>query len=372
MDMLQKIFKHGELTLIAKYKKSQLVKHDLQDLFWECTLTCNAACKHCGSNAERKKYDGELSTDEIVKAFAQIAKAMSASKILINVTGGEPLLRKDLCEVMSYASSLGFHWGMTSNGMLFNDEIIDKLKNANMETISISIDGIGKTHDEFRGVAGSYEKILENIEKLKKAKFVKHLQVTTIFHKGNFAELEQLYDMVSRLGLDSWRVGIIDPIGRGRKNEDLLLDGIEIIQLLDFIKRKNKKGKLRIAYACPGFLGLDYEKTVRGYYFYCRTGINVASILHNGDLFVCPNVERRPEFIQGNIRIDSFADVWNNKYTQYRTLNRTRCDYCEKCEQWEYCLGGAYHTWDFENSLQKRCPYDLVLKGDQNVEQTVK
>ena len=367
LRMLRKIFKYGELTLIAKYKKNQLVKHDLQDLFWECTLTCNAKCKHCGSNAESKKYDDELTTGEIKGVFTQIAKDMNASKILINVTGGEPLLRKDLCEVMSFASGLGFRWGMTSNGMLFNDEIIENLKNANMETISISIDGVGKTHDEFRGVDGSYEKILENVEKLKKAKFVKHLQVTTIFHKGNIAELEQLYDIVSKLGLTSWRVGIMDPIGRGKENKELLLNGREIKTLLNFIKRKNKKGKLRITYACPGFLGIDYEKTVRGYYFNCRTGINVASILYNGDLFVCPNVERRPELMQGNIRNDNFADVWNNKYTQFRTQSRTKCEYCEKCEQWEYCLGGAFHTWDFENNLQKKCPYDMIYKGETNV-----
>jgi len=360
--MLRKIFKYGELTLIAGYKKKQLVKHDLRDLFWECTLTCNAKCKHCGSNAEGRKYDGELTTGEIKNAFAQIAKDMNAGRVLINVTGGEPLCRKDLCEVMAYAAGLGFHWGMTTNGMLLDDEVIGKLKNANMETVSISLDGIGKTHDDFRGAEGSYNTILKNIEKLKNANFVKHLQITTIFHKGNIAEAELMCEIVSELGVASWRVGIMDPIGRGRENGDLLLDGREIKNILDFIKAKNGKGKLRITYACPGFLGLDYEKDVRGFYFNCRTGINVASILYNGDLFVCPNVERRPELLQGNIRTDNFADVWNNKYKQFRTPDRTKCEYCAQCEQWEYCLGGAYHTWDFEKGLQKRCPYDMIHK----------
>ena len=92
------------------------------DLFWECTLTCNAKCKHCGSSAETKKYDGELTTEEIKNAFKQIADDMDASKILINVTGGEPLVRKDLFEVMEYATcELGFHWGMTTNGIQIND-----------------------------------------------------------------------------------------------------------------------------------------------------------------------------------------------------------------------------------------------------------
>jgi len=98
--MLRKIFRIGELTLLAKERRKQLVRHDLTDLFWECTLTCNASCKHCGSNAENKKYAGELSTAEIKNTYAQIAQSMTSRLIFIMVTGGEPLMRADLCEVM--------------------------------------------------------------------------------------------------------------------------------------------------------------------------------------------------------------------------------------------------------------------------------
>ena len=184
--MLKKIFKLGELTLMKKYIEQEYNSHTLIDLFWECTLTCNAKCKHCGSSAEKKKYDGELTTDEIKTAFKQIAGDMDASRILINVTGGEPLVRKDLFEVMEYATKeLGFHWGMTTNGILLNEKHIQKLKQSNMETISISIDGLEETHDKFRGVPGSYKTIIENIKKLREANFVKHIQVTTVFHKEN-------------------------------------------------------------------------------------------------------------------------------------------------------------------------------------------
>lgn len=100
--MLKEIYKLGELTLRKKYIEQEYEKHTLVDLFWECTLTCNAKCKHCGSSAEKKKYDGELTTEEIKAALKQVADDMDATKILINVTGGEPLVRKDLCEVMEY------------------------------------------------------------------------------------------------------------------------------------------------------------------------------------------------------------------------------------------------------------------------------
>lgn len=61
--MIKEIYKLGELTLFEKYREQELEKYNLIDLFWECTLTCNAKCKHCGSSAEKKKYEGELSTE---------------------------------------------------------------------------------------------------------------------------------------------------------------------------------------------------------------------------------------------------------------------------------------------------------------------
>lgn len=359
--MFKEIYKLGELTILEQLKEQDMQTHKLRDLFWECTLTCNARCKHCGSSAEMKKYEDELTTDEIKNAFKQIAEDMDSKEIFIYVTGGEPLVRKDLCDVMEYATNeLGFSWGMTTNGILLTDDNIEKLKKANMETVSISIDGLEETHNKFRGVPNSYKTIIENIKKLKTANFVKQIQVTTVFHKENINQIEKLYDVMVELGIDSWRVASMDPIGRAKLNEELLLDGTDLKKLLDFVKSKKKKKKLKVLYACPGFLGLDYEKEVRAGYFYCRTGISIASILYNGDLFVCPNVPRIKSLIQGNIRKDNFKEVWDNKYKEFRTKNRTKCEECEKCQYWDYCLGGPYHTWNFEENKQNKCVYEMI------------
>lgn len=358
--MLKKIYKLGELAILNQYKDKNLQEHPLIDLFWECTLTCNAKCKHCGSSAENKTYEDELSTTEIKQAFKQIAEDFNANKILINVTGGEPLLRKDLFEVMEYATKeLGFHWGMTTNGILLTERNIEKLKKSNIETISISIDGLRETHDNFRGLKGSYDIIIQNIKKLKNSNFVKHTQVTTVFNKNNISELEKLYNLMLDLNLNSWRLISMDPIGRANENNELLLQSEDLKILLNFIRKKNKSKKLELQYGCPSFLGLKYEKEVRKSYFYCRTGINIASILFNGDLFVCPNVPRRKELIQGNIKKNRFSDIWNNKYGPFRTKQRTKCNNCEKCTYWEYCLGGSYHTWNFEKNIQNKCVYEM-------------
>ena len=362
--MLKKIYKLGLITLMKEYKIRQFEKHPLLDLFWECTMSCNAKCKHCGSSALSRKYEDELTTEEIKNAFKSISESMDASTILINVTGGEPLVRKDIFEVMEYATSLGFRWGMTTNGILLNDENIEKLKKSNMEVISVSIDGLEKTHDAFRGVEGSYKTIVGNIERLKNANFLKHIQVTTVFHKDNIDELEEMYEKFSTMGINSWRLMSMDPIGRAKENEELLLDGKELRRLLDFIKYKNKKGKLELMYGCPGFLGLEYEGEVRRAIFNCRTGVSVGSILYNGDIYVCPNVPRIKSLVQGNVRYDNFADVWNNKFEYFRDANRMSCKECKECENWDICLGGAMHTWNFEEKRQNKCPYNMLYKED--------
>ena len=162
------------------------------------------------------------------------------------------------------------------------------------------------------------------------------------------------------LDLDSWRLVSIDSIGRANKNNNLLLDGKELKQLLDFVKFKKKDKKLELTYDCPAFWWLDYEKGVRKHCFYCKTGINVASILYNVDLFVCPNVPRRKDQIQGNIKTDNFKDVWAYKYEQFRNKSRTKCSSCVKCEYWEYCLGGSFHTWNFNGNIQNKCTYKMI------------
>lgn len=358
--MLKKIYKLGKLELLKQYKEKEYVEHHLIDLFWETTLNCNAKCKHCGSSAETKNYPDELTTEEIKAGFKQIADDFDANKILINVTGGEPLVRKDLFEVMTYAVELGFHWGMTTNGILLTAENIEKLKCAGMETISISIDGLKETHDEFRGVPGSYDKIIENIKNLREANFVKHIQVTTVFNKSNIHQLNEIYDVMCSLNLDSWRIASIDPIGRAKEHDDLMLDKKDFEKLLDFILEKNKKGNLEISYGCPSFLGLKYENDVRKYLFFCRTGINIASILYNGDLYVCPNVPRMKKLVQGNIKTDNFKEVWDNKYKEFRNNHRTTCESCQKCDYWDYCLGGSFHTWNFEKQEQNKCVYKIL------------
>lgn len=354
--MFKTIMKYGEAEITYDIQKSLCENPKLDTLFWETTLRCNAKCKHCGSRAgENVKFEDELNGEEVKKVFKEVASKYDAKEILIAVTGGEPLVREDVFDVMKYAKSLGFYWGMTTNGILITDEVVAKMKESGMSTISISLDGLEKSHDEFRGVPGSFNKIIENVKRLQNANFLDCLQITTVVNKTNINELEEMYELMKEIKVDSWRVVNMDPIGRANDNNDIALDNEDYKYLINFIKTKRKKSKFDVTYGCSHYLGLKYEKETRRNMFMCRTGFSIGSILYNGDIFVCPNVERRPELIQGNIRENSFLEVWENKYEWFRDINKFKCGDCEKCEDWKYCRGDAVHTWDFENNKPKIC-----------------
>lgn len=356
MSLLSEILLNGQLRLNSWYINNLRRSHPLRYLFWEATLNCNFNCRHCGSRASRQKhYDNELSTQEIKDVFKSIAAKTNAKDIMIAVTGGEPLLRPDLFEVMSYAHSLGFSWGMVTNGFLISPKIVEKMHQSGMSTIVISIDGIGKVHDDFRQTPGSYKKAIEAVKLLTKSKYFANVQITTTIHQKNIADLEKMYTEFLPLGIQSWRVMNIDPIGRAMDNQKLLLKPNDLKVLLDFIKQKRCYSPIDVTYDCTGFLGNKYERRVRNWFFYCSTGITTASILHEGDIFVCPNVPRLPKLIQGNVRKNDFYDIWQKKFQIYRESNRTSCSGCKKCSHWLECRGGSFHLWDFDKNEPKFC-----------------
>jgi radical SAM protein with 4Fe4S-binding SPASM domain len=360
--MLEKIIKEGELKVWSLYRDQLRNEHKLKYLFWECTLRCNFFCKHCGSNAGviDSKSKPELSTGEIMKAFEQIAKNFNPKEIFIYVTGGEPLVRSDIFEVMERVNKLGFSWGMVTNGFLVNQDIITKMRNAGMSSVVVSIDGLKESHDIFRGVEGSYKAAIDAVKALAGNKFLNSLQITTVVHRDNIDLLEEMYNTFLPLGITSWRLMNVEPIGRAEKNKHILLDSKSIKKLLHFIKEKRKKTTIDISYGCSGFLGTDFEGAVRARYFICDTGINIASILCNGDIFVCPNVPRIRELIQGNVKYDNFSEIWYNKFEIFRNKDRTSCQTCKACAHWSNCLGGSFHLWDFDRQAPRLCyPYLL-------------
>lgn len=363
-DVIEIINKKKNMLDINSHVQELYNKPKLKNLFIEVTSRCNARCEHCGSSCGDKIPNDEIESKYLKKTLKEISEKYNASEILLNVTGGEPLLREDLFELMEYATSLGFHWGITTNGILINDEMAKKLEKYKLDTISISIDGLKETHELFRKVPKSFDKILNGIKLLQNNKYIKTIQVTTVANKKNFNELEDLYELMKKIGINNWRVINCDPIGRAKDNDNILLDKSQLKQLFTFIKEKNDEGKINVTYGCSHYLGAKLENEIRPFYFMCITGLTTASILSNGDVYACPNIERRPELIQGNIRKDSFVDIWENKFEQFRHKRLTTNDKCKKCSEYKYCRGDSFHTWDFDKNKPKICYKEIIEESE--------
>lgn len=334
----------------------------LKVLFFEITKKCNAKCEHCGSRCDINEPNGI--SKEMFMSVLKDVKENIGTDCMLNITGGEPLMRKDLFEIMNYANKLGFSWGMVTNGTLINKETISNMKKSGMSTISISLDGMEEIHESFRKLPkGSFNRIIKNIIALKNANFLEHIQVTFIASKKNIYELPALYRMLCNLKIDSLRISSIDPIGRAEDNKHLMLDENDFKYLIEFIKQSNKTNELKCLWSCSHYFGNDEGPDELGRHFNCITGKNVASILSNGDIFVCPNVPRLPELIQGNISKDKFSDVWKTKFKFFR--NRPLNKKCDNCDKKKFCNGDSTHTWDFENNKPKFCYKEMIKQEEK-------
>ncbi|MBR4767465.1 MAG: radical SAM protein, partial [Lachnospiraceae bacterium] len=140
------------------------VKPELRILLFEITEKCNAACEQCGSRCDASKEE-KLKKDEILSVLRDV-KEHFGTGVMLNVTGGEPLLRKDLFEIMTEAHRMGFDWGMVTNGSLIDDRVIDEMKRSGMKTVTVSIDGMKETHESLRHLPGSFDRIINGLRKL--------------------------------------------------------------------------------------------------------------------------------------------------------------------------------------------------------------
>lgn len=350
--------KYMHLGMLASYRDNILRKKpELRNLFIELTDRCNEHCLHCGSVCGDRFVSDMLTADEIRNFLDGIKRDFPLNRLMLCVTGGEPLLRPDFFEIMNYANALGFGWGMTTNGTLITPEVARRLRLAGMKTVSVSVDGLGKTHDEFRQSEGSFEKTVAGVENLIREGGFEHIQVTTVVHRKNIGELDAMYEKMLSLGIRSWRVINVEPIGRAKNNSDIILTDDDMRYMFSFIREHRFENSMEVCYGCSHYLGVETEREVRPWYFLCNSGVYTASVTAGGDIVGCLDIERRPELVQGNIRRDNFKDVWENGFGIFRGDAR-RTGKCRDCEHYVFCAGGAFHTWNFDRNEP-----DVCLKG---------
>lgn len=333
--------------------------HPLRQLFWECTLRCNMSCLHCGSDCKKTSDIAEMPLERFLPVLDEVKAHQPNVRTMVSTVGGEPLVRQDIIECGRRITEKGFIWGMVSNGLLLDGPMMQELSKAGLRSLAVDVDGLRDSHNWLRNNEQSFDRVFNAIGHIRKAP---HLvwDVITCVNSRNLPQLEDVKRMLIEAGVKKWRCFTIVPMGRAKDNPNLLLDDEQLRQLMDFIVRTRREGKIDLSYACEGFLG-DYEGLVRGYHFSCHAGLTVASVLSNGDVSGCLSI--RSHYTQGNIFTDGFWNVWQNRFLNYRNHEWMKRDECADCDMFKYCEGNGMHLRNDDGSLML-CHYKKLFKGE--------
>lgn len=274
-----------------------------------------------------------------LKAIEPLEQRYMRDTTIIAITGGEPLLRPDLADCGHVLREHGFRWGIVTNGMLYNEARHRELLDAGMSSVTVSLDGLEATHNWLRNHPQSFQRALAALRLIASAPELDY-DVVTCVHQRNLPELPMLKQFLIEHGIQHWRLFTIAPIGRAAGDPELQLTRVQVREMLQFIANTRREGRIDLKFSCEAYTG-DYEEEVRDSYFFCRAGINIASVLINGDISACPNINR--SFAQGNIYQDNLLEVWDHKFDLMRKRDWMRCGPCAKCSEFKQCLGGAMH-----------------------------
>lgn len=343
--------------IFRKFKNSQTRIHDLNYLFWECTTRCNLNCLHCGSDCQKDGRQADMPLDDFLNALDTISNP--AKHFVVAITGGEPLLRPDLEKAGREIRKRGMRWGMVSNGLLYTEERQSALMKAGMGSLTISLDGLEETHNWLRNSGNSFQ-MVDRAIRLAASNTRLNFDVVSCVHRKNLHELPALKSYLSSRGVKAWRLFTITPIGRAKDNPDLLLSDLELKQLMEFIAEQRVREGLDVKLSCEGYVG-SYEEKVRDTPYFCRAGINIASILNDGSISACPNIDS--SFIQGNIYSDNLFEVWESRFEEFRDRGWTRRGKCAACKDYADCQGNGFHYWHGEKTEPLVCHHSMLERA---------
>jgi radical SAM enzyme (rSAM/lipoprotein system) len=280
-------------------------------------------------------------------------------KLIVVITGGEPLLRKDLGLCGKEIRKRGVRWGLVTNGLLYDLQMHITLLNAGIGALTISLDGLENNHNWLRNSELSFSKVDAAIDLAVRSSRL-NFDVVTCVNSRNINELPDIYNYLIRKQVKAWRLFGIIPVGRAKDNQELLLTGDQFLKLMEFISQRRLEKQMDIKFSCEGYLG-SYELNVRDSFFFCRAGINIGSVLIDGSISACPNIDR--SFSQGNIYKDSFPDVWESKYQIFRERAWTKTGRCKKCREFTYCQGNGFHNHLYNEPEVLVCHNEKILRA---------
>jgi radical SAM protein len=195
-------------------------------VIWEVTQACDLACVHCRASAQPNRNPFELSTEEGKRLIDEV-RQMDVPVFVL--TGGDPIKRPDLFELIEYATSVGVRVSLTPSATpLLTREIVQRLKHTGLARLAVSLDGsTAEIHDAFRGMAGSFDRTMEAVDWANELGLP--AQINTTFSRRNIEDFERIAALLEQKKIALWSVFFLVPTGRGKLNDLLSAEEFEAV-----------------------------------------------------------------------------------------------------------------------------------------------
>ncbi len=343
------------MSIISTGNRPALSEMDFDEapflVIWEVTRACDLACKHCRAEAVKERHPLELSTAEAKEMMAGVRRF---GRPLFVLTGGDPLKRPDVVELVEYGAGLGLRMAMTPSGTpLMTEAVLRQLHEAGLSRLAVSLDGsTAAIHDAFRGVSGSYAWTLEMLRAAREIGL--STQVNTTVSRFNLEDFDDLAALMTELGISLWSVFFLVPTGRAQPRDVASAEEFETVfhkmydlsRTAPFDIKSTAAPQYRrvilqrqVAERRAGQRGAAPEPLTAGIGFSLADGVGRARGVNDGDgfLFISHTGALYPSgflpLAAGNVRRDDVVEIYRDsplfRQLRDRTLLKGKCGVCE-------------------------------------------
>lgn len=349
----------------------------LRLLFWETTIRCNLTCAHCRRLESNEADLADFSTDQakgLIRQLSEFARRQPHGPVLV-FSGGEPLCRADLFDLVGEARRQGITCALATNGTLIDDAVAARVRAGGIARVSVSLDGASaNTHDWMRQIPGSFDQAIEGIGRLRACGVPFQINVTLTKH--NAAQLEQVYDLARNLGAVAVHIFMLVPVGCGLVlAETDMLSPQEYEEIMQRICALEQRAEVQIKVTC----GPHYERIAREQGLHrprpgragstpgaaghgassrgCLAGVGVLFVSHRGDVYPCGYLPINC----GNVLEEELIEIWDTSTDLARMRDvgalEGKCGACGYRKVCGGCRGRAFGATGNYMAEEPFCAY---------------